>query len=198
MKNYEYILAIAPVVDAGTKRGEIDSTALMDEIRGYLDPADADLFDTLVGGFDAETLSRDFYLKALSSPCRFIREYFSTDLDVRNRKVRYLNRELGRPEGTDVMVLDEDTERVFEDEARVDAILLKPDLIERERGLDDYMWEKIEAMTELEVFTIDAVLGFVARLQIAARWLKLDPETGRELFRKLVDEIRNNKKSIEQ
>ena len=49
----------------------------------------------------------------------------------------------------------------------------------------------------MEVFTIDQILGFVAKLQIVARWLRLDPQTGRELFRQLVEEIRNNKKSIE-
>ena len=38
---------------------------------------------------------------------------------------------------------------------------------------------------------------FVAKLHIVARWLKLDAETGKQLFKQLVDEIRNNKKSIE-
>ena len=50
----------------------------------------------------------------------------------------------------------------------------------------------------MDVFDIEAILGFIAKLKIIDRWDKLDPETGRELFRKLVEEIRStydNKKN---
>ena len=39
----------------------------------------------------------------------------------------------------------------------------------------------------------ERILGFTAKLKIIDRWNKLDPETGRELFRKLVDEIRKTR-----
>ena len=111
--------------------------------------------------------------------------------------MEFINKSLGRPEGTDILVLDEDSERYFEDRDRVDEILARKDLIERERGLDDLMWEKIDSMTGLEVFTLEAILAYTAKLQIVTRWLKLDSDTGKELFEKLVNEIRNNKKPIE-
>ena len=75
-------------------------------------------------------------------------------------------------------------------------VLQGTDILARERGLDELMWARIDEIVGLQVFTIDAILGFAAKLQIIARWLKLDPETGRELLRRLVDEIRNNKNSI--
>ena len=98
----------------------------------------------------------------------------------------------------DILVLDEEAqEREFEEKPKVEAVLKDSDILARERGLDDLMWDKIDEITGLEVFTLDAILAFTAKLQIIVRWLRLDPETGRELFRKLVDEIRNNKKSID-
>ena len=67
------------------------------------------------------------------------------------------------------------------------------DILARERGLDDLMWQEIDELTRMDVFDIEAILGFTAKLKIIDRWNKLDPETGRELFRKLVDEIRKTR-----
>lgn len=196
MRNYEYILASVPVIKSDTRSG-LNFESVLAEIRENLDGSDLEMFETLADGFTGEKLDRDFYLKALKSPNPFIRSYFSFDLDVRNAKVDFINKSLGRPKGTDILVLDEDSERYFEDRDRVDEILARKDLIERERGLDDLMWEKIDSMTGLEVFTLEAILAYTAKLQIVTRWLKLDPDTGKELFEKLVNEIRNNKKPIE-
>lgn len=196
MRNYEYILASVPVIKSDTRSG-LDFESVLAEIRENLDGSDLEMFETLADGFTGEKLDSDFYLKALKSPNPFIRSYFSFDLDVRNAKVEFINKSLGRPKGTDILVLDEDSERYFEDRDRVDEILARKDLIERERGLDDLMWENIDSMTGLEVFTLEAILAYTAKLQIVTRWLKLDPDTGKELFEKLVNEIRNNKKPIE-
>ena len=55
------------------------------------------------------------------------------------------------------------------------------------------MWNRIEEINVMKVFDLDVILGFTACLKIVDRWLKLDPETGRELFRKLVEEIRSSR-----
>ena len=196
MNNYEYIVASLPVL-ASDYRGPLDTDEIIGEIRAQLSPKDEALLDTLLKGFDADSLDAEFYRKALANRDRFIAGYFSYDLDVRNCRVAYLNKALGRPEGQDIMVLDEDEPREFEDLEKVNAVLQGSDILGRERGLDDILWERIDSLTLMEVFTLDQILGFVAKLQIVARWLRLDPQSGRELFRKLVEEIRNNKKSIE-
>ena len=189
-------MASLPVL-ASDYRGPLDTDEIIGEIRSQLSPKDEVLLDTLLKGFDADSLDAEFYRKALASKDRFIAGYFGYDLDVRNCRVAYLNKALGRPEGQDIMVLDEDEPREFEDLEKVNAVLQGSDILGRERGLDDILWERIDSLTLMEVFTLDQILGFVAKLQIVARWLRLDPQTGRELFRHLVEEIRNNKKSIE-
>ena len=196
MNNYEYIVASLPVI-ASDYRGPLDTDAIISEIRSQLSPKDEAVLDTLLKGFDSDSLDAEFYRTALASKNRFIAGYFGYDLDVRNCRVAYLNKALGRPEGQDLLVLDEDEPREFEDLEKVNAVLEGSDILERERGLDDIMWERIDELTLMEVFTLDQILGFVAKLQIVARWLRLDPQTGRELFRQLVEEIRNNKKAIE-
>ena len=196
MNNYEYIVASLPVI-ASDYRGPLDTDAIISEIRSQLSPKDEAVLDTLLKGFDSDSLDAEFYRTALASKNRFIAGYFGYDLDVRNCRVAYLNKALGRPEGQDLLVLDEDEPREFEDLEKVNAVLEGSDILERERGLDDIMWERIDELTLMEVFTLDQILGFVAKLQIVARWLRLDPQTGRELFSQLVEEIRNNKKSIE-
>ncbi len=62
------------------------------------------------------------------------------------------------------------------------------------------MWAHIEELTLNDLFDIELILGFTAKLKIADRWEKLDPETGQKFFRKLVQEIRSsydNKKNTD-
>ncbi|MCQ2158921.1 MAG: DUF2764 domain-containing protein [Bacteroidales bacterium] len=195
MNNYEYIIAGLPVIRPDY-RGELDCDSVIAEIREQLSAKDNALMQTLLDGFEGENLNAGFYESALKSGNRFIREYFRYDLGVRNSKVAYLNRELGRPEGMDILVPEAYADEEFEGQAEACAVFEKTDLLERERALDSLMWEKIDELTVMDVFTLDLVLAFAAKMQIVSRWLKLDPGTGRELFRQLVDEIRNNKKEL--
>ena len=58
------------------------------------------------------------------------------------------------------------------------------------------MWARIEEMTISDYFDLEAVLGFLARLHIVERWYRLDDKTGREMFRRLVDEVRGTFKGV--
>lgn len=195
MNNYEYIIASLPDISASF-RGELDYQDILEQIRSQLSRKDKDLFDFLQLGFDPENLNTDFYLQARKSPNAFIRAYFDFDRRVRNCKVSFLNKALGRAEGLDEVILDEEEEE-FEDKAKVFDILNVSDILQREKSLDDLMWEQIDLLTQLQVFSLDVILAFCAKLQIVVRWLKLDPQRGAELFKELVNELRNNKKPIE-
>lgn len=197
MNNYYYIIAGLPVLSHEWKPGEQTPEIIRQEILEQCSEKDRAVIGLLESGFMDENLTADFYRTALAHKNRFIREYFRFDLNVRNTKVRYLNGALGRDPGQDVIVLDEDgTREEFEEEARLDAILHGNDILERERGIDDLMWEKIEDMTTYDYFDIEAVLAFLAKLHIVERWYILDEKTGREMFRKLVDEVRGTFKGV--
>ncbi|MDD7083437.1 MAG: DUF2764 family protein [Bacteroidales bacterium] len=190
MNNYEYLIASLPDITPDWKdSGEMSGDAFVDWLREGCSDSDRKLIDFLREGFAAENLNKDFYLRALSHRDRFLREYFRFDLNVRNAKVEYLNRELGRTAGTDIFLTDENG---FEEEARLGAVLGSGDILSREKGIDDLMWEKIESLTTFDYFDIDAILGFIAKLNIAMRWNRLDPETGREMFSRIVKEVRGS------
>ncbi len=189
MNNYEYIIACLPVLTSDW-RGELDTDAITEEIRSQLSASDLKLFDFVSNGFDSDKLDADFYRRALSSRNHFISGYFAYDLDVRNCRVEYLNEQLSRPAGQDVLKLGEE-ERDFEDRSAVMAVLEGQDILERERGLDAMMWEKIDELTVMDIFDIDVILAFECKLKIVSRWLRLDPESGRALFRKLVEELKS-------
>ena len=200
MNNYEYIVASLPVIEPGSRLGSSSAAnAITNDIREQLSNKDNALVTMLLDGFDPEKLNAGFYRACLGSGSRFLREYFLFDLFLRNTKVEYLNASLGRPEGKDVLLLEELEDYEFEQKEEIVEILSGTDIIGREKGLDMAIWEHVEEVTSMDVFDMDAILGFIARLKIIDRWDKLDPETGAELFRRLIKEIRatyDNKKQI--
>ena len=205
MKNYEYIIASLPDITTGYKFGDKGPQDYIDEIVSLCSEKDKALIDLLLSGSLEENLNADFYAKALTHADKFISEYFRFDLNVRNAKVKYLNKALGRPSDKDVLVFSEDAPQVvldaaaseFEEAADLDTVLNAGDILPRERGIDDLTWEKIDNLTTFNYFDIDAILGFIAKLNIVARWYKLDEQTGREMFKKLVDEVRGTFKGVE-
>lgn len=200
MNNYEYIVASLPVIEPGSRLGSSSAAnAIINDIREQLSNKDNALVTMLLDGFDPEKLNAGFYRACIGSGSRFLREYFLFDLFLRNTKVEYLNASLGRPEGKDVLLLEELEDYEFEQKEEIVEILSGTDIIGREKGLDMAIWEHVEEVTTMDVFDMDAILGFIARLKIIDRWDKLDPETGAELFRRLIKEIRatyDNKKQI--
>ena len=194
MNNYEYIIASLPLLSKDGKEMP-DTDAILSEIREQLSAKDISTLDLLLSSFDPDKLDAEFYRKAAKDRNKFIREFFCLDLGIRNTKVEYLNSTLGRPEGTDIVILDPDGEDAeFEQKAEVEALLRTDGILGRERALDDFYWKTVDAITVLDYFNLDVVLAFVVKLKMVERWLRLDEATGRELFRKLVKEIKENTK----
>lgn len=194
MNNYEYIIAGLPFLSQDGREAP-DTEAILADIREQLSEKDAKTLDFLLSAYAPDMPDAAFYLEAQKSHSRFIREFFALDLGVRNAKVEYLNRSLGRPEGTDVVNPDPEQDLPeFDQKPEVDAILETDDILGRERALDNFFWKSADALTVLDVFDLDLILAFVVKLKQVERWLKLDEATGRELFRKLVKEIKENTK----
>lgn len=189
MRNYEYIIASLPALGLPDGRTtDLDADALIAGIRNLLDGPDVAVYDLLLEGFDPDKLCADFYARTAKSRNPFIKGYFLYDLQLRNLKVENLNSRLGRPEGTDMLEGPE-----CDDDTPIREALALEDILKKERALDNLLWEKIEQLTCLHILDLDVILGFTARLKITDRWLKLDPEKGREMLRTLVEEIRKTR-----
>lgn len=210
MSNFEYIISSLPYLTADYSYAQGEGfRKIVEEIRSNLSEKDNDALDFLLKGFDADQLNADFYARALQLPVKFLREYFRFDLNLRNAKVRFLNRELGREAEQDLITgqggpedegLDIDLYRFrggeFEEDGTVAAALSQESLLGREKALDDVCWEKISKLETFHYFDITAVLAYVAKLHIVERWLALDPEKGRARFRQLVNEVKGSYKGV--
>ena len=209
MSNFEYIIASLPFLTADFKyTDQAGFNSVISDIKRDLDERDTALVEFLLRGLGEKALNANFYAAALKHRNRFLREYFRFDLNLRNAKVRYLNAQLGRDPDQDVMTgEDPEAEDVdidgfrftggeFEEEMKVDAILAGNDLVTRERALDDLLWDKIDNLAIFHYFDIEAVLAYIAKLHIVTRWLNLDDEAGRDLFRRLLKDVRGTYKGV--
>ena len=195
MHNYHYIVASLPELTSGGKFQERSAEQIIGEIRELCGKDDLALLDILQESFVPETLTQEFYQKALASGNSFIREYFTFDLKVRNAKVRYLNRELSRPADKDVISIPLQEENSEED-AGIEAAFKGTDLLARERAVDDLYWEKADALSLMHWFDMNVIMAFVLKLHIIDRWNLVDEQTGREMFRKLVDNLTQTNKNL--
>ena len=206
MNNYVYIIAGLPDFTPDWRQGEKSLDEYFEQIHELLSAKDNEVVDFITKGFDKDQIGLDFYKEALAYKIGFIREFFQFDLDVRNQKVRYLNQALGRAPEKDVLSMRdpeaEDTglepeEPEFKEAAVLQSILEGNDILSRERGIDDLYWDKIDELTLFDYLNLDKILGVVAKMMIIRRWLILDEETGRAMFKKLVDEVRGTFKGVE-
>ena len=55
----------------------------------------------------------------------------------------------------------------------------------------------LDELTVQHYFDMDVILAFILKLHIIDRWHLLDEQTGREMFRKLVDEVRGTFKGVD-
>ena len=194
MPNYEYIISSLPALTLDWKfRDETSFGSYVAWIKSQLGPADIRTVDVLLSGYEDSKLDSEFYEAALKDQDRFIREFFTFDLNMRNTKARFLNKVFGRPEDSDTISIETGE---FPEEVKLEGILGKDDLLDRERSLDALVWKKIDELTTFNYFDLDTILGFIARLHIIDRWLSLDEETGRDLFRQLVDDLRGTAKEV--
>lgn len=65
-------------------------------------------------------------------------------------------------------------------------------LLEREKAIDQLKWNYIDDLNTFNYFSIEVVLGFVIKLGMVERWLKLDKETGEKMFRQLLKDLENS------
>jgi hypothetical protein len=152
---------------------------------------------------DKESLLQTmFYEFAAKSKNTFIRSWFAFDKNLRNAQTAIVARRL-QINAEDYFV-GENAEAFAKNSAadfglsseidwigKVVQIAEIADTLERERRLDLFRWEKIEEISVFNYFDINAVLAFMQKADIVERWLSLNNETGKEMFKKFVGDLIN-------
>ncbi|MDP2424193.1 MAG: DUF2764 family protein [Bacteroidales bacterium] len=62
-------------------------------------------------------------------------------------------------------------------------------LLEREKALDLLRWHHLDDLNTFNYFTIEMILGYVIKLGIVERWMKLDKKTGEQMFRQFLMDL---------
>ena len=194
MDNYVYIVAGLPELTSGFENTGFNYATVKEGIMELLSEKDQKLVELMEEGFNEDSLGTEFYEKAAKSKNRFIREYFDFDARLRNMKVNYLAKRLGK-KGEDYMV--ELPEADFEEDKQIQEILADADFVEREQKMDELKWEKASDIARMDYFNMNAILAFLVKAKTVQRWAELDAEKGQEMFKKLVQEIRGTSANLD-
>lgn len=151
-----------------------------------------------------DCLSALYYEYAMNSGNKFVSSWFEFNLTVNNILVAFTARkyrwEVARHiiGSTDIgEVLRTSGARDFGLSAEVDYLesLMKiseiADLVEREKKLDSLRWSWIEETTFFDYFTIERIFAFLLQLEMIERWIALDKEKGNQLFRSIIESLKN-------
>lgn len=65
------------------------------------------------------------------------------------------------------------------------------ELVEREKKVGMLKWKWLEDESFFHYFTIERIFVFLMQLEMIERWISLDKEKGNELFRKMIQDLKN-------
>lgn len=65
------------------------------------------------------------------------------------------------------------------------------ELVEREKKVDMLKWKWLEDESFFHYFTVERIFVFLMQLEMIERWISLDKEKGNELFRKMIQDLKN-------
>ena len=145
-----------------------------------------------------------YYHYAMKCGNKFVSEWFELNLNVNNilaaMAARKYKMDVTRVSvGTNVVAealrtsnardfgLADDLE-YFEQLTRINDTV---DLVDREKKIDLLKWNWMEDNTFFNYFTIEKIFIFLMKLEMIERWVSLDKEKGNEMFRKLIDQLKD-------
>ncbi|MFR9649945.1 MAG: DUF2764 family protein [Rikenellaceae bacterium] len=145
-----------------------------------------------------------YYAVCESSKVSFLREWSQTERNIRNVVAALTARQMDTPvEG--VLVGDGDiVEQISRSSAAdfglrgelsyIDALISAvgddSNLLDKESRIDNIKWAEATELATFDYFGIGAVLSYLVRLNIVARWSELNVTKGREMFERLVSQFR--------
>ena len=172
-------------------------------VRAYADPEgeDAEGLD-MTRSFE-KALFTAYYEECAKSKCRFMREWAEFDRTLRNVSAAIVARAAGRAidsvtiGGGDVVdQLQRSSAADFGlrgEVAYIDSVITavndEQNMVEKEHKIDLVRWEQASELASFDYFNINAILSYLAKINIVARWALLDPKRGREMFERIMAEL---------
>lgn len=172
-------------------------------LRAYADPEgeDAELVE-VTKRFET-SLFAAYYDTCRKAGSRFMREWGEFDRTLRNVTAAVTARTAGRPV-EEVTVGGGDVVEQLQRSSAADfglrgelsyidgviaAVNDEANLVEKEHKIDLIRWREATELSTFDYFDINAILSYLVRIGIVARWSQLDAVRGREMFERLIAEL---------
>jgi len=140
------------------------------------------------------------YLNGIDN--RFIRNWFEFEMNLSNIITAFNCKKHEYKVDSELIGNNEITEKLIKSNARDFGIsnefpklesiinaLEEDNFIEKEKKIDIIKWELLNDWSFFYYFTIEKVFSYTIQMEIILRWLKLDKETGLELFNNLLSNL---------
>lgn len=179
-------------------------------VRAYADPECEDAEGVNLDAPFAVTLFAAYYAMCATSHSSFLREWSESDRTLRNVTAALVARD--RAVGLDSVTVGggEIVEQLHRSSAAdfglrgelsyIDSLIAAMDeqnMVEKERKIDLIRWSVASELSTFDYFSLDAVLAYLVRVNLVARWTLLDAKTGRAMLDKLMAEL-DGKQYIEK
>lgn len=164
-------------------------------------------------GEDAETVNTErrfetslyeaYYATCEASSSRFLRAWSRFDRTLRNVAAAVTARATDRPVGECIVGNDDIAEQLRRSSAAdfglrgelpyIDAVIAavndEGNLLEKEHKIDRIRWQQAVDLAVEDYFDINAILSYLVRINIVARWTQLDEKRGRAMLDELLREL---------
>ncbi len=151
----------------------------------------------------AKSLLTAYYKACEASGSRLLKEWSQTDRTIRNVVAATLARQHGIAADTVVIGEDSVAKALSRSSAAdfglraelpyveqlVSAVLDEHNMVEKERKIDNIRWNKLSELSTFDYFDLNAVIAYLVKVNMVARWAALDAKVGREMFDRLVSEL---------
>lgn len=149
-------------------------------------------------------LASAYYAYAMKSKNPFIASWFEFNLNINNILAAFAARKY-KMNVAEVIVGDTDVcEMLRTSNARdfglsetldyfepLQRLVETDDLVEREKKVDQLKWKWLEDASFFHYFTVERLFVFLLQLEMIERWFLLDKEKGSELFRQMIQNLKD-------
>lgn len=155
----------------------------------------------------AQSLFTAYYAMCSSSASRFLREWSEADRTLRNVVAALIARDRNVAVESVTVGGGDIVEQLQRSSAAdfglrgelsyIDALIAAMDeqnMLEKERKIDLIRWSVASELSTFDYFSSDAVLAYLVKANIVARWVGLDAKAGKAMFDKLVAELEGKDK----
>ena len=151
-----------------------------------------------------DLLASAYYSYAMQCSNQFIASWFEFNLNINNIQAAFSARKYKMDVPSVIVGHSEVSELLRTSNARdfglndlltyfeqLQRIVEIEELVEREKKIDLLKWKWLEEESFFNYFTVERIFVFLLQLEMIERWISLDKEKGSELFRQMIQNLKD-------